>query len=70
MNQDLGAPWKKFRLFKEDSVKNKLETLCALLAKYGGFEIISDFLQDVIIYHLENRKEAIFILNEAISGIQ
>lgn len=69
MNQDLKTPWKKFRHIKEDLVKNKLETLCALLAKYGGLEIISDFLLDIIIYHSENRKEAIFILNEAISGI-
>lgn len=68
MNPDLRTPWKSFQHFKKDSVKNKLEKLCSLLAKYGGLEIISDFLLDVIIYHAENRKEAIFILNEAISG--
>ncbi|XP_018569428.1 TELO2-interacting protein 1 homolog [Anoplophora glabripennis] len=67
-NPDLRTPWRNFRHFKEESVKNKLETLCASLAKFGGLEIISDFLLDVIMYHSENRKEAIFILNEAISG--
>ncbi|CAG9825114.1 unnamed protein product [Phaedon cochleariae] len=67
---DLGAPWKKFVYFKEDSVQLKLEKLCSLLAKYNSFQMVSDFLLDTIMYNQEHRKEAIFILNGAILGIQ
>ncbi|KAJ8959272.1 hypothetical protein NQ314_006300 [Rhamnusium bicolor] len=63
------TPWKNFRHFKEDEIRDKLGKLCTLLAKFGTFRIISDFLLDTIMYHTENRKEAIFILNETISGI-
>ncbi|KAJ8942241.1 hypothetical protein NQ318_003088 [Aromia moschata] len=66
---NLRTPWKNFRHFKEDSVRDKLEKLCALLARSGALEIVSDFLLNTIIYHAEHRKEAIFILNETITGI-
>ncbi|KAJ8974649.1 hypothetical protein NQ317_019885 [Molorchus minor] len=66
----LKTTWKNFRHFKEDSVREKLEKLCSLLAKSGAFMVISDFLLDVFMYQEEHRKEATFILNEAITGVE
>lgn len=39
-----------------------------MLGKYDTFRIVSDFLLDVLLYQIEHRKEAIFILNEVLQG--
>lgn len=60
--------WKNFVYIKEDNVQKQLEKLCRLLGNFGTYRIVSDFLLDVIFYQPENRKEAIFILNEVTYG--
>ncbi|XP_063909733.1 TELO2-interacting protein 1 homolog isoform X2 [Zophobas morio] len=70
LNQDLHTSWKKFRHFKDVVVLKKIETVCRLLAKYGATPIVTDFLLDIIISEPEQRKEAIFLLNEVVAGIE
>ncbi|XP_028154357.2 TELO2-interacting protein 1 homolog [Diabrotica virgifera virgifera] len=67
--QAVTQPWMKFTRFKENTTLYQVQKLCSLLGKYGTFRLVSDFLLDVIMYNEVNRKEAIFILNEVISGI-
>ncbi|CAG9826267.1 unnamed protein product [Diabrotica balteata] len=62
-------PWKQFTHFQKITTRYQVQKLCSLLGKYGTFRLVSDFLLDVIIYNEVNRKEAIFILNEVISGL-
>ncbi|CAH0559229.1 unnamed protein product [Brassicogethes aeneus] len=68
ISPDLKTPWKVFRKFKEDSIKNKIEELCSLLAQYGSLNVISDFLLDNFLTNPEERKETIFLLNGLLMG--
>lgn len=63
------CPWKKFCHFQDDRVRIKLEKLCSLLGHFGIFRMVSDYLLDIIVCDAAHRKEAIFILNETISGV-
>ncbi|XP_008201481.1 TELO2-interacting protein 1 homolog [Tribolium castaneum] len=69
LSHDSKMSWKKFRHFKETEILDKIATVCRLLAKYGASFIVSDFLLDVIATNEEQRKEAIFLLNEVITGL-
>ncbi|XP_044259185.1 TELO2-interacting protein 1 homolog [Tribolium madens] len=69
LSQDLKTSWKKFRHFKETEILDKIGTVCRLLAKYGASFIVTDFLLDVIGANEEQRKEAIFLLNEVVTDI-
>jgi hypothetical protein len=71
LHQNVKTSWKQFRHFKEPVVLNKIETVCRLLAKYGATSVVSDFLLDVIASSdPDQRKEAIFLLNEILTGIE
>ncbi|RZB40886.1 TELO2-interacting protein 1 -like, partial [Asbolus verrucosus] len=70
MHQDFRMAWKKFRHFKEDSVLHKIESVCHVLAKFGASCIISDLLLDIIVSDSNQRKEAIFLLNEIVAGLE
>ncbi|XP_057672878.1 TELO2-interacting protein 1 homolog isoform X1 [Diorhabda carinulata] len=63
------CPWKKFCHFQDDQVRIKLEKLCSLLGNFGIFRMVSDYLLDIIVCDATHRKEAIFILNETITGV-
>lgn len=61
--------WKRFRLFKEEIIVEKICTICQLLAKFGAAPVITDCLLDVITFESNQRNEAIFLLNEFIGGM-
>lgn len=68
-NTNSNHPWKKFVYFNGDLVRMKLEKLCSLLGKFDSFRMVSDFLLDIIMDDQGHRKEAIFVLNGVIAGV-
>ncbi|KAF7277814.1 hypothetical protein GWI33_009231 [Rhynchophorus ferrugineus] len=68
---DLRTPWIKFHNFKDERVKVKLEVLCKNLISnsYDNFQIIFDSLYNTILYNTDMQKEAIYLLNAFILGL-
>lgn len=70
LNTEGLEPWKKFSHFKDQIIRDKIKIVCQLLSNKDVINIAADYLIGIFYEDIEQRKEAVFVLNEILSGYE